>query len=167
MENWSHQILKDAHVCCYQQYLNILYLLKTFLFLPRNFLLPDYIQKHWDANLYDLGVCLFFFLLSMMLISSCKRWFVKWETVRASFPLSVRMVGVDNQTSQSGLISLAMNFKFKSCDGCEELSWLEIQEVCDGAYYPRLTQENVVLSHCDLFLITFPPLSRLLLNHQL
>ena len=36
------------------------------------------------------------FLLSMMLISSCKRWFVKWETVRASSPLSVCMVGVDN-----------------------------------------------------------------------
>ena len=49
-----------------------------------------------------------------MLIFSCKRWFVKWETVRASFLLSVRIVGVDNQTSQSGLISLAIDFKFKS-----------------------------------------------------
>ena len=49
-----------------------------------------------------------------MLIFSCKRWFVKWETVRATFPLSVRMVSVDNQTSQSRLISLAMDFKFKS-----------------------------------------------------
>ena len=54
------------------------------------------------------------FLLSMMLVFNCKRWFVKWETVRASFPLSVRMVGVDNQTSQSGLISLPMDFKFKN-----------------------------------------------------
>ena len=53
------------------------------------------------------------FLLSVMLISICKRWFVKWETVRASFPLSVRMIDVDNQTSQSGL-SLAIDFKFKS-----------------------------------------------------
>ena len=59
-------------------------------------------------------VCLpVIFLLSMMLIFSCKRWFVKWETVRASFSLFVDMVEVDNQTSQSGLISLAMDFKFK------------------------------------------------------
>ena len=41
------------------------------------------------------------FLLSMMLIFSCKRWFDKWETVRASVPLSICMVGVDTQTSLS------------------------------------------------------------------
>ena len=114
MEHWSHQILRDAHVCCYQQYLNILYLLKIFLFLPRNFLLADYIQKHSDANLYHFRCLPVIFLLSMMLIFSCKKWIVKWETIRASFPLSIRMVGVDNQTSQSGLISLPMDYKFKS-----------------------------------------------------
>ena len=114
MEHWSQQIQKDAHVCCYQQYLTILYLLKTFLFLPRNFLLADYIQKHSDANLYDLGVCLFNFCYQWCWFSAAKRWFVKWETVRASFSLSICMVGVDNQTSESGLISLAMDFKFKS-----------------------------------------------------
>ena len=43
-----------------------------------------------------------------------QKWFVKWETVRASFPLSVCMIGVDNQTSQSELISLAIDFKFNS-----------------------------------------------------
>ena len=49
--------------------------------------------------------CLYFiFLLSMMLIFSCKRWFVKWETVWTSFPLFVRMVCADNQMSRPGLI---------------------------------------------------------------
>ena len=46
------------------------------------------------------------FLLSIMPISSWRRWFVRWLTVNAAFPSSVRKVGVEITTLQLGSLSV-------------------------------------------------------------
>ena len=46
------------------------------------------------------------FLLSIMYISSWRRWFVSWLPVNAAFPSSVRKVGVEKITLQLGSISV-------------------------------------------------------------
>ena len=46
------------------------------------------------------------FLLSIMSISSWRKWFVRWLTVNAAFPSSVRKVGVEITTLQLGSLSV-------------------------------------------------------------